>query len=635
MRVIDIHLEAFKGVRDATYRFKDFVNVVCGKNGTGKTTLVIAWTWLWTDKDYDLQSNPDVRCAFMEESEASVTATCDVNGKTVKFRKFQVDLRTKKQKEQNAPVRISNKYEINDVPKTQKDFFKEVEAMGIDVENFLLLSHTEILMSMKVADRRKVIFALAGDVTDIVVARLIPECARVAAMLAEYKADEIIAMQKATVKRCKEQVESIPEQIIGMEKSKVDIDPDLDKKIAAVKASIEELTEHVTDLANKADANIFNARAKDLDVRKNEIFNAANAERLDNLRKAHEALDKANEELLRARRELNNIEASGAGINQMYMNASALIARLKAELDDIKKNDKFTEKTTCPTCGQMIPKERVESAKAKWQKAHDDRIKETEDRLRAVQTQFEGYKTEGKELAKKKKDAEKKVTEASAKVDERKKFVDEYAIPVTPDFTSIDSELADLETQKAACSQYIIKKYEAEDNLRAKKAEYNALIRQQAAYDYNSNIDERIEEAKSALRSYSQSKADAEAILYQMQLISQKKNEMLSDQVNSHFSRVKFRLFAVQKNGEIKDDCTPLVLCSDGEFRDLTYSANTAAIVAAKLDICIGLQKFYGQELPIWLDGAECFDGENRKMLMPDRQLILLCVSDDEKLVVK
>ena len=206
---------------------------------------------------------------------------------------------------------------------------------------------------------------------------------------------------------------------------------------------------------------------------------------------------------------------------------------------------------------------------------------------------------------------------------------------MTPDFADIDKQIADLETQKAACSQYILKKYEAEDKLRQKKAELTNLVRQQAAVGYNANIDDRINEAKTALKGYAQSKADAEAILYQMQLISQKKNEMLSEQVNSHFSRVKFRLFAVQKNGEIKDDCTPLVLCSDGEFRDMTYSANTAAIVAAKLDICVGLQKFYGQELPIWIDGAECFDEENRKMLMPDRQLILLCVSDDERLVIK
>jgi chromosome segregation ATPase len=634
MKVTTIELEAFKGVRSGVYDFHDFLNEVCGPNGCGKTTLVDAWLWLWSDKNYDLLSNPDVRPTFMEECVSSVTAYCDVNNKNVKFRKYQVDLRTKKQKEQDAPVRISNKYEINDVPKTQKDFFKDVETMGIDVENFLLLSHTDILMQMKVADRRKVIFALAGEVTDLDVAKTIPECSKVAEMLAEYKADEIVAMQKATVKRCKDQVESIPDQIIGMEKSKVEIDPDLNKKIAACNAEIEELTELVAELTAKADVGTFNAKAKELDVRKNEIFNNANAERLENQRKAHEALDAANNALLDAKRKLNSIESSGSNLNQMYLNANALMKRLTAELEDLKKAE-FKYRDKCPTCGQMIPKAEVEKAKANWQKSQNARIKELEDRLRAVTTQFESYKAEGKALGKQKKDAEKAVADAEAKVSECKTTVESYAVPVTPDFADIDAQIAELETQKAACSQFIIKKAEAEDKLRQKKAELNNLNRQTAAVDYNANIDARIEEEKTALRGYAQSKADAEAILYQMQLISQKKNEMLSDQVNSHFSRVKFRLFAVQKNGEIKDDCTPLVLCSDGEFRDMTYSANTAAIVAAKLDICVGLQKFYGQELPIWLDGAECFDGENRKMLMLDRQLILLCVSDDERMVVK
>ena len=634
MRLIDLKLDYFKCVRRGTYTFKEFLNEVCGPNGAGKSTLAIAWMYLWTDRDYLLQSNPEIRPTWAEECESSVEANCDVNGKKVKFRKYQVDLRTKKQKEAGAPVRISNKYEINDVPKSQKDFFKEVEAMGIDVEKFLLLSHIDILMSMKVQDRRKIIFSLAGNVTDLDVAQGIPECARVAAMLTDYKADEIVAMQKATVKRCKEQLESIPDQIIGMEKSKVEIPPDIDKRIEAVKAEINELTALVDDLSHKADVNNFNQRARELDVRKNEIFNNANAERLEGQRKAHEALDAANNELLNARRDLNKIEASGSNLNQAYLNAGALIKRLTAELEDLK-NDKAVIREKCPTCGQMIPADQVQEAKDNWQKNHDARVKELEDRLRAVQTQFDGYKAEGKALGKQKKEAEKKVSDAESKVAACKANVEEYSIPVTPDFTDINSELAELETQKAACGQYIIKKYEAEDRLRAKKAELTSLIRQQAAVSYNANIDDRIEEAKSALRSYSQSKADAEAILYQMELINQKKNKVLSEQVNSHFSKVKFRLFAVQKNGEIKDDCTPLVLCSDGEYRDMTYSANTAAIVAAKLDICIGLQKFYGQELPIWIDGAECFDEENRKMLMPDRQLILLCVSDDERLVIK
>lgn len=133
MKAKKLILDSFKGVTHGEYDFSD-ITTIQGKNGTGKTTLADAWFWLFTDKDYDLQSNPEVHPDFMEESEPSVTAVLDVDGKEVKVRKFQVDMRTKKQKEQNAPVRIANKYEINDVPKSQKDFVRELNERGICVE---------------------------------------------------------------------------------------------------------------------------------------------------------------------------------------------------------------------------------------------------------------------------------------------------------------------------------------------------------------------------------------------------------------------------------------------------------------------------------------------------------------------
>lgn len=133
MKAKKLILDSFKGVTHGEYDFSD-ITTIQGKNGTGKTTLADAWFWLFTDKDYDLQSNPEIHPDFMEESEPSVTAVLDVDGKEVKVRKFQVDMRTKKQKEQNAPLRISNKYEINDVPKSQKDFVRELNERGICVE---------------------------------------------------------------------------------------------------------------------------------------------------------------------------------------------------------------------------------------------------------------------------------------------------------------------------------------------------------------------------------------------------------------------------------------------------------------------------------------------------------------------
>ena len=53
----------------------------------------------------------------------------------------------------------------------------------------------------------------------------------------------------------------------------------------------------------------------------------------------------------------------------------------------------------------------------------------------------------------------------------------------------------------------------------------------------------------------------------------------------------------------------------------------------AKLDICNSFQKFFGMQVPIFLDGAESLN----QCYMPklDTQLIELCVSDDSELKVE
>ena len=633
MRLKKLILDSFKGVTHGEYDFSD-VTTIIGKNGTGKTTLADAWFWLFTDKDYDLQSNPEIHPDFMEESEPSVTAVLDIDDKEVKLRKYQSDMRTKKQKEQNAPVRIANKYEINDVPKTQKDFMRDVEDKGIDIDKFLLLTHTDVFTGQKSADCRKILFGMIEDVTDKTVAETIPECATVAEKLDDYTADELTAMSKATAKKCKEQKDAIPNQIIGMEKAKVEVNPELPSLIKALEDEIASDTEAMNEAKKKADAASLNNQIRELRNQKTTIYNDSNTERLAKYKDAYGKMNDAEDDYREAKNALDRIKRSGDGINASFKDATALKARLEAELKNLKA-EKFSGRTVCPTCGQKIPKAQIDEAKANWQKSHDERVKGIEDKLRAVKTQIESYKDEGKKLAKDKADAEKNVEDTKTAYYNAKADVDKYSQPITPDYGDIDKQIAELEAEVKKCSDYIQEAYKINDSIGQKKRTLKGYTDALAAEKNNDRIDERIEEMKASLRQYSQALADAESMLYQLQLISQRKNELLSEQVNSHFTRVKFRLFVTQKNGEIKDDCTPMVLCSDGEYRDMTYSANTAAIVAAKLDICVGLQKFYGQNLPIWLDGAECLDEANRNNLKLENQLVLLCVSEDEKLTVR
>lgn len=630
MKLKIMTLEQFKGVKETGYTFKSDVQVAKGSNGTGKTTIADAWYWLFTDKDYDLQSSPEVHPDFMAESEPSVTVLCEINGKDVKLRKYQTDMRTKKQKEEGAPVRISNKYEINDVPKSQKDFIKAVEDYGIDISNFLLLSHPEIFTGQKSADCRKILFGMVEDVTDVDVAKMIPDCADAVQLLADYTADEIVAGRKSTLKRAKDQMDAIPNQIIGMEKAKVEMDPQLDDRKAHLSEEIAKAQEQLEEMLKKSDTAEIDKAIRAAELEKVKRHNDANAERLKTLEKAQKYLSQVQNEYLRAYQDRADYITKGERINDFFRASKERIASLKEEKKAIMA-EKFTA-GTCPTCGQMMPKERAEASKQKWQISKEQRLKENAEKTDLDVKAMDSYRTKGKEFAALKKEADKAFKTAEAARKKAKESVDALSKAVKPDCSDIDAKIADLQKQKSAVNEYSARAHELRRDIAGMKTALEDIVKRQAAEVNNAYIDERIEEMQRKLKEYAQAKADAEKILYQMQLISSKKNDLLSDEVNKHFSRVKFRLFREQKDGQIKDDCTPLVLCSDGEYRPIDQ-ANTAAVVAAKLDICAGLQKFYGQDLPVFLDGAECLDEKNRAELKMDNQLVLLCVSDDERLV--
>lgn len=627
--------DLFKGIGHLEIDLRQGVNMLCGKNGTFKSTTYAGYTWLFADKTPDLLSNPEVRNTNGVPGDPSVTIIADENGRKIKFRKFQVDVRTRKQKEEGAPLRISNRYEINDVPKTQKDFYADIESMGIKIDLFQLLINADYLLDKKMDDKRKEVFVLAGDVSDIDVAKMLANCPDATRELeAGYTCEEVAARYKSIRKRCEEKKKSIPNEMIGMEKSKVEIDPSLQQKIDELRAEIAELSAKKAEAVKKGDASKIDLQVRELANRKVELYNQANAERLDKYRIAHEEVDKADDAVSDAKRDLFRIETDGNGLNSTYSKFAVTYKNLSERLKALKA-ERFSGATKCPTCGQMIPKTQIDSAKIKWGEQHDQAVTDIEAQMRATKTQMDSYKAEGKELAKKKADAVNNLETAKANLKKAQEVITQYTEPVVPDYSEIETKIAELNAAKERCQEEIKTAYVIGDEIATKNAQLQELVRKQAAEVNNAHIDERIEEAKSDLRTYIQGSADAENMLYQLSLISQKKNEMLSEQVNSHFTKVKFRLFQTLKNGEIKDDCTPLVKCADGEYREITSSANTAAVVAAKLDICQGFQKFYGVNLPIWIDGAECLDEKNRSELETDNQLILLCVTEDERLVVK
>ena len=152
-------------------------------------------------------------------------------------------------------------------------------------------------------------------------------------------------------------------------------------------------------------------------------------------------------------------------------------------------------------------------------------------------------------------------------------------------------------------------------------------MRMIGAIENNANIDKQIANLQNERMAYEQKKATAEMLLYQADLLSKKKNDLMVEEINAHFSIVKWQLFEYQKNGGYKEICVPTI---DG-YR-FGESTNTGREIIAKLDICNSLQKFYGMNVPIFLDNAESLNDFNIPKV--DSQLILSVVTDDKELVI-
>lgn len=661
-----LHLENFKGTKDKTYQFGDTTRI-SGMNRLGKTTIATAWFWLLSDKNYELNSNPNIRPDDVEECIPTVTAVLDIDGKEVTIAKMQKRKVGKPDAKGVSKITLTNTYAINEVPKTERDFKAYLEDLGLSFDNFLACSHPNVFTGQKTADMRKVLFKIASEKTDYDIASMSDETADVAKLLADYKFEEIEAMQKASKKKSTEQVDAIPNQIVGLEKAKVDIDVaefelaknDLERRIAEIDAKIEDSGKAVDGLCGESmqlqfDINGLYTEANDKLIRERR--------ELENTRdEAQRAFNDAHNAILDAQRQ---IESNKSAIEAAEKKRSELGAEYNAEkakaFDETpylfhEEEWQFDENSTiCKSCGQVLPADRIEQIKADFEERKETSKLNLEKELKCARDNFNFVKEQNIGTIKEKGFEQKNIiedltakneqlqaeiesnrkaeTDALARKNQIEKQLSE--LPEKPDMSKNEeyqqkkARYAGLEKQIASLKDSTSAADTFKEERKALVAELDSVKEKIAQSANNVRIDEQISELQEKQRDYEQAKADAEKILYQLSLVSKKKNELLVEEINNHFGIVKWLLFDYQKNGEYKEVCIPTI---DGKrFGD---STNTGRDMEAKLDICNSFQKFFGMQLPIFLDGAESINDEYLPKV--DTQLILLTVTKDRELKVE
>lgn len=663
-----LHLENFKGAKDKIYKFGKTTRV-SGMNRLGKTTIATAWFWLLADKNYELVSNPNIRPDDVEECVPTVTAVLDVDGKEIAIAKMQKRKVGKPDANGISKVTITNTYEINSVPKTERDFRADLEELGLSFDNFLVCSHPDVFTRQKQADMRKVLFKLASAKTDVEIAAMSKDTKDVAKLLEAYKYEEIEAMNNASKKKAVEQLDAIPNQIVGLEKAKVDIDvaeqelakADLERQIAEVDRKIAGADNAVGSLQQEEMqlqfdmSGIMQTMNRELSNQRNnievELFGCTTE--LDRFKPTISLKEKQIDDNAKA---IADADAERKKLGEQYNFEKAKAFDETPYLFDESKWV-FDESTTvCSLCVQKLPDDKIEQLKADFERRKEEAMEDAMRKLRDAKNNFVAQKNSNLEEIKKKgfvqkdlideltkKNADlnteidalkKQERDAIAKKEELSKQLSE--IPSEADYSQNEEYvklkarhnevLAEIERLKAADDAEIVESLKIEkEDLKSQLEEINKIIAQAAN---NIRIDEQIADMQKKQREYEQAKADAEKILHQLKEVSKRKNELLVEEINQHFGIVSWELFDYQKNGEYKEACVPMV---DG--KEFGVTTNTGREIQAKLDICNSFQKFFDMYVPIILDGAESLNDEYIPAV--DTQLILLTVTEDKQLKVE
>jgi DNA repair exonuclease SbcCD ATPase subunit len=629
-------LENFMCYAHAEFDFYAITKIMA-KNGKGKSTIATAYLWCLFNCDYELKDNPVVRREVdgksVDDMDTSVELTLDVDGKEITMKKVQKRTYSK----DGSSYKDDNKYFINDVPKTLKDFNAYLD---VDMNVFKMCSNVNAFLNQKPAEMREYLFSLVGDVTDLDIASQKAELTELVPLLDKYTTEELSAMNKATKTKITKDLPILDGQIKEKErdiqlKQAIEIS-DLELQKNSLKAQIADCVAKQTDndklMAeyDKASSDILNLKFELSDMSRKANEDNVKARRdIENRISDKQFLVRQTEKTIADTEK--NIEYQQNAIDSINKNLQDIRDKWKAE-----NERKFDENSLiCPYCKQEYPEDKKEQLRADFDSHKAEELKTITNNGNLIKGKLDENKKILEDLQKELPQHKESLEMLNTAIADLKKQLSELPqeidVTTTEEYKALEQKIAEKEEAMHKANDISAVKAELkaqETTLRQQLAECESQI----AKSDTAADEQRLEELKQIRTDSEQNKANAEKILDLLDELDKAKNEALTEAVNSHFGLVKWQLFEYAKNGNYKSCCIPTV---DGKSI-LTTMSNKGNRILGKVDICNSIQKISDISVPIILDDSESLSTDNQKKVaeMVNSQLIMLIVNDSEKLEI-
>lgn len=661
-------LNAFKGVKKLHIDFESQTDIL-GANGTGKTTIFDAFTWLLFGKDSNERKDFEVKT--LDESgnaipkiEHEVSAVISIDGNPINLKRVLKENWVKRKGSEVSEF-AGNVTELywNDIPVNVSEFTKRVNDI-LNEQIFKMITSPTYFNSIEWKKRREILIDVAGgEVSYNDIAKGNANYEALLSNLTNGKTlDEYNAQIKASIKKSKDDLAAIPTRIDEVNRQKPQLLDfvTLENELTSKSNELTKIDDQLAD-ANKAfDAVLQSQKSQKLKVNSIEtkIASIEQKTRLEakertkpqdnGLGELTTSLTEKNNELSTAENALNTLQSkkSTAEIELKSIEDKIVSKRSEWETENAKELVYNDDDCNCPTCKQSLPSADIETK----------RIEMLNSFKANKNTTLSNISAQGKSLSNQKTNLESEIKTFDERIENGKKAIE----AIKSDIETIKSEIEALNSSQSTMEvqsedvvyqslldlnneyQELLIELDAEKALieESKQVNNDELVSQRKtlveAIDnikgqlnlkiQIKNCDDRIVELQEQEKKLSQEIAGVEKQQFVIENLIREKIERLETAINEKFKYVNFKMFDEQINGGYKETCEATV-------NGVPYSdVNTASKINSGLDIINTLCEFYGVSAPIFIDNSESV----HTLIDCESQLIRLVVSESHtELTVK
>lgn len=633
MKLSEIMLNNFKGIKFINFEFDGNDASIYGDNATGKTTIFDSLCWLLFGKDSLDRADFEIKTLVNGEPlhnvnhEVEATFSND-DGTGFTLKRIYREKYSNPRGGETKLTGHTTDYFINEVPVKEKEYKAFINNM-INEDVFKLITNPLYFNEQySWQNRRKLLLEMCGDVDDESVINSRDDLKRLAQLLNGHTVEEqkkIVAAKKTAINK---ELDMIPIRIDEAVRNKPEIVSDktkLTQDIQVILNGIDELEKEKAIINNGFEATEKQSKMREI----NRQLEARRSEVLSDYKKDKRAL-RSNYEL--SLMQLKSLEAERDrycdrhnDLNRDIDLENKRIEKLQDEFNSFN-NQKF-DTVNCPTCGQPYPDEKRAELETIFNTQKSTNLEEWQKLIDSAKAMKQSYMEQQDIMAVKIDGLTNQIVDKQKEYDRQFKYYEKLQEPNIEDdpvYKDLKAELfiLELDDGNEADDDKLLK---LDTELKELKSKKLVLETELNKFKMTADIDTRIAELEAQRQKLAEEKNLLDETSFLIDEFVKVKVDLLEQSINSHFEYARFKMFNVLVNGNIEE-------CCETTYKGVPYrSMNNAARMNVGLDIINALTKFYNVTAPVFIDNAEAVTD----FIKCNSQTIKLVVDADFKTLTK